>query len=80
MASNDSIESQVKVGENLDTADDCYISCSETDTGEGIKRRRVTHDYRKLSKLGYDPSMPTNLKHATSSDFKGKKTPTSLHP
>ncbi|XP_046973881.1 uncharacterized protein LOC124540406 [Vanessa cardui] len=73
MASNDSIESQVKVSENRDTVDDCYSSCSETDAGEGIKRRRVTHDYRKLSKLGYDPSVPTNLKHASTSDFKVRK-------
>ncbi|XP_032524773.2 uncharacterized protein LOC116775876 [Danaus plexippus] len=69
MASNDS---HVKVNENCDILDDCYSSCSETDAGEGTKRRRVTHDYRKLSKLGHDPSVSTNLKHATTV-FKDRK-------
>lgn len=74
MASNDSIESHVKVSENRDNVDDCCSSPSETDAGDANKRRRVSHDYRKLSKLGYDPSVPTNLKHASSTDFKGKET------
>ncbi|XP_045780033.1 lysine-specific demethylase 9 [Maniola jurtina] len=73
MASNDSMESHVKVGENGDFVDDCGNACSDTDAGESTKRRRVTHDYRKLSKLGYDPSVPTNSKQASSGDSKGKK-------
>lgn len=72
MASNDSKESHVKVGENGDFVDDIGNAC-DTDAGESTKRRRVTHDYRKLSKLGYGPSMPTNMKHASSGDSKGKK-------
>ncbi|CAH2243720.1 uncharacterized protein LOC120634459 [Pararge aegeria] len=73
MASDDSMESHVKVDENGDFADDSSNACSDTETGEGSKRRRVTHDYRKLSKLGYDPSVPTNLKHASTVDSKGRK-------
>lgn len=74
MASYDSIESHVKVRENRAIVDDCCSSSSETDAGEANKRRRMSHDNRKLSKLGYDPSVPTNLKHASSTDFKGKNT------
>ncbi|XP_023941496.1 lysine-specific demethylase RSBN1L [Bicyclus anynana] len=73
MASDDSMESHVKVGENGDFVDDTSNVCSDTDAGESTKRRRVTHDYRKLSKLGYDPSVPTNSKHAPPVDSKGKK-------
>lgn len=71
MASNCSPETNVKVSENRDSAEDYNSSNSEADAGEAIKRRRVTHDYRKLSKLGYDPSMSLNIKHAPSPDFKG---------
>lgn len=71
MASNSSPETNVKVSENRDSAEDYNSSNSEADAGEAIKRRRVTHDYRKLSKLGYDPSMSLHIKHAPSPDFKG---------
>lgn len=71
MASNGPPECDVKVGENRDYVDDYSSSNSDGDAGERAKRRRVTNDYRKLSKLGYDPSVSTNLKHGTSSDSKG---------
>lgn len=71
MASKDSDESHVNLSENRDIVINCLNSNSDSEAGEGIKRRRVTHDYRKLSKLGYDPSVPTNLKHAAPSDSKG---------
>ncbi|CAH2060955.1 unnamed protein product, partial [Iphiclides podalirius] len=72
MASKEHIESPVKVSENRDLSEDNCSSSSEADAGEGIKRRRVTHDYKKLSKLGYDPSVSTDSKHA-SSDSRGIK-------
>lgn len=71
MASNGATESHVKVGENRDFTDDYSASNGEGDAGEGTKRRRVTHDYRKLSKLGYDPSVSMNVKHGQSIELKG---------
>lgn len=71
MASNGTTESHVKVGENRDFTDDYSASNGEGDAGEATKRRRVTHDYRKLSKLGYDPSVSTNVKHGQSIELKG---------
>jgi hypothetical protein len=71
MASDQPLQSNVKVGENRDFAEDHNGLYNEADAGEGSKRRRVTHDYRKLSKLGYDPSMSTNAKHSQSHDSKG---------
>ncbi|XP_048486685.1 uncharacterized protein LOC105386526 [Plutella xylostella] len=75
MASSASVESPVKVGENRESPDDYSSSNSEVDAGEGSKRRRVTHDYRKLSKLGYDPSVssPTKLLVPVESKVSGKK-------
>lgn len=72
MASSEPLQSHVKVGENHDFADDYCSSNSEADAGEGTKRRRVTHDYKRLSKLGYDPSVSVNAKQAQTSDCKGK--------
>ncbi|CAG5058268.1 unnamed protein product [Parnassius apollo] len=72
MASNEHIESHVKVSENRELSEDDCSSSSETDAGEDVKHRRVTHGYKKLSKLGYDPSVSTDSKHA-SSDSKGRK-------
>lgn len=71
MASSGATESHVKVSENRDFTDDYSASNGEGDAGEGTKRRRVNHDYRKLSKLGYDPSVSTNLKHGQSIELKG---------
>ncbi|KAL0859452.1 hypothetical protein ABMA27_010622 [Loxostege sticticalis] len=73
MASDQPVQSNVKVGENRDFAEDVYGQNSEADAGEGSKRRRVTHDYKRLSKLGYDPSVSTNAKQPQSLDSKGKK-------
>ncbi|XP_060807613.1 lysine-specific demethylase 9 [Amyelois transitella] len=73
MASSESVQTNVKVVENRDFADDYISPNSEADAGEGTKRRRVTHDYRRLSKLGYDPSMSSSAKLVQSSDAKGKK-------
>lgn len=71
MASHWSAESSVKVGENREFADDYSSSNSEADAGEGTKRRRVTHDYRKLSKLGYNTSVSSSPKPQSSSEPKG---------
>ncbi|XP_049881730.1 lysine-specific demethylase RSBN1L [Pectinophora gossypiella] len=73
MASGGPQESNVKVGENRDISEEYSASNGEGDAGEGSKRRRVTHDYRKLSKLGYDPNVSTNLTHGPSMDSKGTK-------
>ncbi|XP_038219093.1 uncharacterized protein LOC119837552 [Zerene cesonia] len=73
MASNDTLQSNVKVDEIHDFGDYETSDRSKLDAGEGGKRRRMSHGYRKLSKLGYDPSVPTNLKHATSREFKDRK-------
>ncbi|KAM3959897.1 LOW QUALITY PROTEIN: uncharacterized protein ACR2FA_006034 [Aphomia sociella] len=73
MASKEPLQSNVKVGENREYTEDYCSSMSEVDAGEGTKRRRVTHDYRRLSKLGYDPSVSTNAKLMQSFDGKGKK-------
>lgn len=70
MASKKHLESPVKVSENRELSEDNCSSSSEADAGESIKRRRVNHDYKKLSKLGYDPSVSTDSIHA-SSDTKG---------
>ncbi|XP_045539586.1 uncharacterized protein LOC106716681 [Papilio machaon] len=72
MASNEHLESHVKLSENRSLSEDNCNSSSAGDAGEGVKRRRVTHDYKKLCKLGYDPSMSTESTHA-SIDSKGKK-------
>ncbi|XP_063834922.1 uncharacterized protein LOC135084107 [Ostrinia nubilalis] len=73
MASDQPVQTNVKVSEIRDFADDIYGQNSEADAGEGCKRRRVTHDYKRLSKLGYDPSVSTNAKPPQSLDSKGKK-------
>lgn len=73
MASNGPLESCVKVAENRDGSDDCSNSTSETDTGENMKRRRITHDYKKLAKLGYIPSVSNFQKTPLTQDSKGKK-------
>ncbi|KPJ04904.1 Round spermatid basic protein 1-like protein [Papilio xuthus] len=72
MASNEHLESHVKLSENRSLSEDNSNSSSAEDAGEGVKRRRVSHDYKKLCKLGYDPSMSTESTHA-SIDSKGKK-------
>lgn len=66
--------SHVKVGETLDCVDDYRGSSSEKDAGQAVKRRRISHDYRKLSKLGYGPSVSTEPRHAMSPDSKGNIT------
>lgn len=71
MASDQPLQSNVKVSDNQEFAEDFYGQNSEADAGEGTKRRRVTHDYKRLSKLGYDPSVSTNAKHPQSLDSKG---------
>ncbi|XP_068624703.1 uncharacterized protein [Battus philenor] len=72
MASNEYLESHVKVSENVSvTEENCSLN-SEADAGEGAKRRRMSHDQKKLSKLGYDPSVSTDSKHAAT-DSRGKK-------
>ncbi|XP_053619301.1 lysine-specific demethylase RSBN1L [Plodia interpunctella] len=73
MASSESLQSNVKVGENRDFVDDYCSPIGEADAGEATKRRRVTHDYKRLSKLGYDPSVSSNAKLLQSSESKGKK-------
>ncbi|XP_028160646.1 uncharacterized protein LOC114353038 [Ostrinia furnacalis] len=73
MASDQPVQTNVKASEIRDFADDIYGQNSEADAGEGCKRRRVTHDYKRLSKLGYDPSVSTNAKPPQSLDSKGKK-------
>lgn len=70
MASMKHLESLVKVSENRELSEDNSSSNSEADAGEGIKRRRVNHDHKKLMKLGCDPSVSTDSIHA-SSDSKG---------
>lgn len=71
MASNGPLDSHVKVSENCDFGEDYCGANSEADAGEATKRRRVTHDYRKLSKLGYDPTMSTSLKQGSPFEPKG---------
>lgn len=71
MASEEPLQSNVKVCENREFSEEFNGQNYEADAGEGIKRRRVTHDYKRLSKLGYDPSMSTNAKHPQSLDSKG---------
>ncbi|XP_026760342.2 uncharacterized protein LOC113519434 [Galleria mellonella] len=73
MASKEPLQSNVKVVENREFNEDYSTSIIEIDAGEGTKRRRMTHNYRRLSKLGYDPSMSTNTKLIQSCDGKGKK-------
>lgn len=64
--------SHVKVGETLDYVGDYSGSSSRKEAGNAVKRRRVSHDYRKLSKLGYGPSVSAESEHAMSPDSKGK--------
>ncbi|KAJ2940974.1 hypothetical protein O0L34_g13100 [Tuta absoluta] len=66
-------ESSVKNGENREFSDEFSNTNGDGDAGESGKRRRVTHDYRKLSKLGYDPSMSTQTPVNQSAESKGKK-------
>ncbi|XP_047519472.1 uncharacterized protein LOC125059206 isoform X1 [Pieris napi] len=73
MASKDSLQSHVKVSGNHDCSEYTNGEKAGADAGEGIKRRRSSQGCRKLSKLGNDQSVPTNLKHATSRDFKERK-------
>ncbi|XP_072946118.1 uncharacterized protein [Epargyreus clarus] len=73
MATNDSQKTHVKVVENRDFVDDYYSSSSEAEAGEGVKRPRMSHDYRKLSKLGYFTAVANDLKRVSSGDPKGKK-------
>ncbi|GBP26686.1 Round spermatid basic protein 1-like protein [Eumeta japonica] len=69
MASSAPLEASVKFNENRDGSDGNNSSNSETDACDNSKRRRITHDYRKLSKVGYVPSVSSKQ----SSDSKGKK-------
>ncbi|XP_063543034.1 lysine-specific demethylase RSBN1L [Cydia strobilella] len=78
MASSGPLDSNVKVGENCDNTDDYFSGSSDADAGEATKRRRVTHDYRKLSKLGYDPTMSTTSRQGSTSEPKGKKRKVSI--
>ncbi|KAG6446633.1 hypothetical protein O3G_MSEX004538 [Manduca sexta] len=72
-SSNEARVSHVKVSGNRDFGNDCYESNGEGDAGEGTKRRRVAHDYRKLSKLGYDPSVSNESRLTPSCESRGKK-------
>lgn len=64
--------SHVKVGENCDYVGKLCGSKSKEDAGDGVKRRRVSHDHRKLSKLGHGPSVSTETRVALSTETKGK--------
>lgn len=79
MASSESLQSNVKVGENRDFVDDYCSPIGEADAGEATKRRRVTHDYKRLSKLGYDPSVSSNAKLLQSSESKGNHLPIPIY-
>ncbi|KAL4712533.1 hypothetical protein ACJJTC_007549 [Scirpophaga incertulas] len=72
MASDQPLQCNVNACENLNFTDEYNGFNSEEEAGEGSKRRRVTHDIKKLLKLGYDPSVSTNSKHH-SHDSKGMK-------
>lgn len=71
MASNGSLDSQAKVFANLDLSGDYNNLNCDSDAGDGTKRRRVTHDYRKLSKMGYDPSVSSGGKLTPPLESKG---------
>lgn len=61
----------VKVDENREFATNYCSSGGEGDAGEGNKRRRVSHDYRKLSKLGYGSSMSNDSRLIPGNETKG---------
>lgn len=71
MASKDFLQSDVKVGENHDCNEYTNGEKAGADAGEGIKRRRTGQGCRKLSKMGNDLSVPSNVNHTTFRDFKG---------
>lgn len=73
MASNGPVETNVKVHENRDCSIEFNNSISDFDAGENTKRRRVTHDYKKLSKQGYFPSLSAMNKSGSTQESRVKK-------
>ncbi|VVD06002.1 unnamed protein product [Leptidea sinapis] len=73
MASDNSMKSHVKVGDNHNFGEDNSPGDGKLVVVEGGKRRRMSHEHKNLTKLGSISNVPTNSKHATSADSKGKK-------
>lgn len=70
-SSKDTRESHVKVDGNRVYSDNYCGPSGERDAGEGAKRRRRSHDHKKLMKLGYGPSMSNESGHTPSSESRG---------
>ncbi|XP_028044091.1 round spermatid basic protein 1-like protein [Bombyx mandarina] len=71
-SSNEARLSHVKAGENLELGGDYRKANGESCAGEASKRRRISHDTKKPSRPGCDPSVSTKHIH-TSIESKGKK-------
>lgn len=69
-SSNEARLSHVKAGENLELGGDYRKANGESCAGEASKRRRISHDTKKPSRPGCDPSVSTKHIH-TSIESKG---------
>lgn len=72
MASNGPLETNINVNENGECGNDFSDRICENDISDSVKRRRIAHDYKKLSKLGYVTDALAVHKPANSPEIRGK--------